>query len=148
MLHLEGFNKQVRFTGKARCVMILAECAHTSGQFRGVYCRARARCDLWGVLCITAEHPQRDTNPPPETVPFAGAQSILHRSLFQLMLAAAKDGAGVVGRNGIGWCCNRYGGVIEPAEINDCVGAERDGRWHLAACRTWGSEAARIEIQV
>ncbi len=130
MLHLEGFDKQVRFTGKARCVMILPECAHTSDQFRGVYCRARARCGLWGC----ALH--------------KGAQSILHRSLFRLLLAAAKDGAGVVGRNGIGRSRNRYGGVIEPAEINDCVGAERDGRWYIAACRTWRSETARIEIQV
>ena len=88
------------------------------------------------------------TNSPPETVPIAGAQSILHRSLFRLLLAAAKDGAGVVGRNGIGRSRNRYGGVIEPAEINDCVGAERDGRWYIAACRTWRSETARIEIQV
>ena len=148
MLHLEGFDKQGRFTGKARCVMILPECAHTSDQFRGVYCRARARCGLWGCALHNDGAPAMGTNSPPETVPIAGAQSILHRSLFRLLLAAAKDGAGVVGRNGIGRCRNRYGGVIEPAEINDCVGAERDGRWYIAACRTWRSETARIEIQV
>src|SRR5260221_14752263 len=112
MLHLEGFDKQVRFTGKARCVMILPECAHTSDQFRGVYCRARARCGLWGCALHNGGAPPMGTNSSPETVSTGGAPRIFPRNLFPLLLAATKNGAWALGRNGIGRSRNRFGGAI------------------------------------
>src|SRR5260221_5734936 len=67
-------------------------------------------------------------------------------SLLRL-LRTRKDGAGVIGRNGIGRSRHRNRGVVEPAEINGHIESDRDGRWTLTG-RARGSEAARIDIQI